>query len=456
LPREQRLKLFGLMAVAFFTCCGGPFGLEPLPSAVGPGLAVVLIVITPLIWSLPIVLMVAELATLIPEEGGYYIWVREAMGSFWAVQEAWWTMGYSVALLASFPVLFVSYITFFIPELASTSATSHPITLAIIRWLLAIVFILSAMAVNLRGARNVGGSSKAAAAFVLGAFAALILTWLIRGPSPGAVLGMARLGLSTHNASTLLLGLSVVIFNYSGWDNISTYAAEVDRPQRNYPLAIGVCLLATVLCYLLPVLAGLSVTTDPAVWNTDAGWPEISRLIGGRLLGGLVAAAGVVAMWSLFNAQLLYVSRLPFVMACDGWLPQVVANVSRGTAVPKAAILLFCGITAIFSALSFGSLTVIICLLNTPALALEFIALIVLRVRRPNAPRSFRVPGGWWGISGVCIPFFSVAIVVLIATMREWRTFPGQVLVVGVVVFSGIGLYVLRRKFAVVANSNLS
>ncbi|HEY4776194.1 MAG TPA: amino acid permease, partial [Candidatus Acidoferrales bacterium] len=77
------MTLLGLMAIAFFTTCGGPFGLEPLPAAVGPGWAVVLILAAPLFWSLPMALMVAELSTLMPEEGGYYVWVREAMGPFW-------------------------------------------------------------------------------------------------------------------------------------------------------------------------------------------------------------------------------------------------------------------------------------------------------------------------------------------------------------------------------------
>jgi amino acid transporter len=45
-----------------------------------------------ILYSLPIALMVAEFVTLMPEEGGYYIWVREALGPFWAVQEAWWAM----------------------------------------------------------------------------------------------------------------------------------------------------------------------------------------------------------------------------------------------------------------------------------------------------------------------------------------------------------------------------
>ncbi len=453
LSPERRLTLLGLMSVAFFTTCGGPFGLEPLPAAVGPGWAVILILLAPLLWSLPMALMVAELSTLIPEEGGYYIWVRDTMGRFWGVQEAWWTMGYSIGLLASFPVLFVSYVAFFVPALAPGADVPHPGLLALIRWALAALFILSAMAVNLRGARDVGQSSKLGAGFVLGAFALMVITWLVRGPSPHAVLGIVTRDLALNNPSALLLGMSIISFNFSGWDNVSTFAAEVDRPQRNYPLALGGALLALVLCYLLPMLAGLSVTTSPNVWNTDAGWPVISRLIGGPWLGALVAAAGIVSMWALFNAQLLYVSRLPFVMALDGWLPRLIAEVSPNTGVPKVAILIFCGITAVFAALPFGSLAVITCLLYTPALVLEFFALIILRVRRPHAPRSFRIPGGRWGMIVVCTTFFAGASMVVAATLREWRAYPGQLLVVAFVVSSGVGLYLLPRRGALASGS---
>ena len=75
-------------------------------------------------------------------------------------------------------------------------------------WALAALFILSAMAVNLRGARDVGQSSKLGAGFVLGAFALMVITWLVRGPSPHAVLGIVTRDLALNNPSALLLGMS--------------------------------------------------------------------------------------------------------------------------------------------------------------------------------------------------------------------------------------------------------
>lgn len=448
LARERRLTLFALMSLAYFSTSGGAFGIEPLVGSVGPGWAVALILIAPLVWSLPMTLMVAELATLMPEEGGYYIWVRETLGPFWAVQEAWWTMGYSLALLAIFPVLFVSYLSYFVPALDPLTAGSSAGAGALLRWSVALLLIVSATAVNLRGSREVGGAAKVAAVFIVGTFVALIATSSVLGPGLKAGIGIALHDAVTSSPKGLLLGLSIIILNFSGWDSISTYAGEVDQPRRNYPLAVGGALLALVLGYLLPVLAGLGASTDPAVWSVAAGWPEIARLIGGPWLGGLLAAAALVSMWALFSAQLLYVSRLPYVMACDGWLPARLARVSATTAVPTVSILLFSVLTAVFAALSYSSLTVILCLLNVASIMLELLALLVLRVRRPDAPRSFRVPGGWWGLTYVCAAPLAVALLIVVTTLHEWATYSGQLLVVTGVVVSGIFLYFARRRMA--------
>ena len=449
LPPERRITMLALVSLVFFTTCGGAFGLEPLIGAVGPGWAVILILVAPFAWSLPTALMVAELTTLMPEEGGYYVWVREGFGSFWAVQQSCWTMTLSMVWLAMYPVLFVSYLTFLIPAIASSADSPHSETGAMIRWLIAILVIGSGMALNLRGSREVGRSAKVSAYLVLGVFALLLVVWLNHGPAAGSIVEVISRDLASSHKGVLLLGLSYVIFNYSGWENVSTYAGEVDQPQRNYPRALGIALVVLVLCYLFPVIAGVTVTTNPAIWSSDAGWPVISQLIGGRWLGTLMAVAGLVSMWGLFNAQLLYVSRLPYVLACDGWLPGVFAEVSPGSTVPRVAILCFGAIAALFAGLSFGSLAIIQCLLYAAALTFEFLTLIVLRIRRPDAHRSFRVPGGWWGMAYVCLTPFALTALVLFATLRDWRSFPGQLLVVAGVAFSGVTLYFMRRRIAV-------
>ncbi|HET6930833.1 MAG TPA: APC family permease [Candidatus Acidoferrum sp.] len=449
LPQNRRVTMFALACLIFFTTCGGAFGLEPLIGAVGPGLAFVLIILTPLLWSLPTALMAAELATIMPDEGGYYVWVRETFGAFWAVQHSCWMMTCAVLWLAIYPVLFVGYLTFFFPALAASSDSTHFGMSALIRWLVAALVIAAGMVLNLFGARAVGRWAKVGAYIVLGAFVLLLLIWLKRGPGAGSGIGIIGRDLSAGHKGLLLLGLSYIIFNCSGWENASTYAGEVDNPQRNYPRALVIGLLVLVLCYLLPVVAGISITTDPAIWSSDAGWPVIAQLIGGTWLGKLMAAAGLVSTFGLFNAQLLYASRLPFVLACDGWLPKFLAKVSPTASAPRMAIICFSAVGALFAAFSFGSLAVIQCLLYSAALTLEFLALLVLRVRRPHVERSFRVPGGWLGMAYVCMSPFAFAALLLYATLRDWRSFPEQLFVVAAILGIGVGLYFARRSVAV-------
>ncbi len=447
-PRGRRLGFFALVCVIYFTVSGGAFGIEPLVGAVGPGMAVLLIVVTPIFWSLPMALMVAELATLLPEEGGYYVWVRESLGDFWAVQEAWWTMGYSIALVAMLSLLFGTYLDFFIRLAVPTHDSTYIAFGPLSRWLLASTVIGTATIVNLLGARDVGRSSKVGATLVVGAFAAMCLFWILGDPHPWQAIRIVRQDLSGSPTNALLVGLSIIVFNYGGWDNASTYAGEVDHPQRNYPRAIAVVFVVVLLGYLLPVIVGIGAVTDRALWTTDAGWPVIAELIGGRRLGSLIAGAGLVSVWALVNAQLFYVSRMPLVLARDGWLAAGLAKVSADSAAPTVAVVSCALVAAGLAAFPFGGLAVIQCLLYIPALVLELLSLIVMRRRRPHADRPFRVPGGWWGLAYVCLAPCTFGGVVLFATLRDWRAVPQQMLVVGLIAISGVLLYFARRGLA--------
>src|ERR1043166_8442285 len=95
LPRG--IGTLGLVFVLFFSTSGGPYTTETLIHSVGPGLGLFILALVPLVWSVPEALIVAELASMLPEEGGYYRWVHRALGAFWAFQHGWWDRGYSPA-----------------------------------------------------------------------------------------------------------------------------------------------------------------------------------------------------------------------------------------------------------------------------------------------------------------------------------------------------------------------
>src|SRR5213076_1805406 len=164
---RRSLTILSLVAVMFFNVSGGAFTTESLIVTVGPAVGLLILVLVPIFWSVPEALIVGELASMLPEEGGYYRWVYHAFGPFWAFQNGWWTWMYSLVDMAIYPVLFNQYLGFFFPNLGTAA-----------RWGVSLAVIWGATAINLRGARPVGRSSILCGLFVMTGFMALTLAAL--------------------------------------------------------------------------------------------------------------------------------------------------------------------------------------------------------------------------------------------------------------------------------------
>lgn len=437
-----------LTAVIFFTVSGGAYGLESLVGSLGARWALALIVLTPLVWSIPIAWMSAEMSAILPAEGGYYVWVREGLGDFWGWQEGWWTICYSAIDMALYPVLFVDYLAYFYPSwLALPFSGAAPVRVFAARWLVAAAVVLSAFVLNARGVRVVGRSATSTMVLVLVPFAALAALGLFHHGAEGALRTAFRPGLAGHHAwAFVALGLSTVMWNYSGWDNVSTFAAEVRNPSRSYPFALSLTHLIVVGAYVLPVLAGLAVTTSPRLWSESAGWPSIARAVAGPWLGVLIAAVAVVSAWSLFNSQVLYASRLPCALAADGWLPRFVGRRSSSRGAPLASLALVCGVAIALAAFTFTKLVVLDILLYAAEVVLEFLALIAFRIRRPELRREARIPGGWPGVILATLLPTALAGVVLAASLRAGGGGIDQAVILLLVVLSGVLIYFCRKR----------
>ena len=120
----KKLTLAPLVAATYFMVSGGPYGLEEIVAGAGYVGAIVVLLVTPLVWSLPTALMVGELASSLPEEGGYYAWVRRALGPFWGFQEAWLSLVASVFDMAIYPTLFTLYLGRLFPRSPTDIARS--------------------------------------------------------------------------------------------------------------------------------------------------------------------------------------------------------------------------------------------------------------------------------------------------------------------------------------------
>lgn len=447
IPQSRRLNFIPLLGVIFFTVCGGAYGIEALVGKVGAGWAIVLIVVTPILWSVPIALMVSELSAMMPVEGGYYVWVKRALGDFWGFQEGWWTCLYTSVDMAIYPVLFVNYLAFFVPAIQPDANGELSWGVFFVRWGIAVSVIVCALALNWRGARAVGYNSTFFLFVVVLPFV-LLTIFAFGHPEAGFARSVEAFnaGFSNEmNGGLLAIGLATVMWNYSGWDNVSTYAGEVNDAPQNYPRGLFVAMGLSICVYLVPTFALIGRTTDEAVWNETAGFPVLAEMVGGSGLGILIAGAALVSAWSLFNSQILYASRLPFAMARDGWLPAFLGNSKTVTGVPTNALIVCCVVAAAFAALPFGKLVVVDIILYSAEVVLEFVALIALRRTMPNADRPFKIRGGIAVLVLLTLLPTAFAVAVVWATLSDPETDARHLWVVLAGLASGVILYFIRR-----------
>lgn len=376
--RTARMRLLPLIGATYFMVSGGPYGLEDIIGLAGFRWAILLLAAVPLFWSLPTALMVGELASAIPDEGGFYIWVTRALGRFWGFQEAWLSLAASVFDMAIYPTTFTLYLGRVFPQM---TAGHRGLALK-----LAIVAIAALW--NLRGAASVGKGSVTLMCISLSPFVVLVGAALLKTLHGGLHLAAAPV-LSTRD---LAGALSVTMWNYMGWDNASTIAQEVDEPQRNYPRAMFYSALAVMCVYLVPTAAVWAAGIPAERFSTGA-WADAATLLAGSFLAFAVVLAGSVDGLGTFNALTLTLTRLPYAMADEGLLPRLLTRrTARG--VPWVSVVTCSLGWALALGLTFERLISIDLVLYGAALLLEFVALVVLRVREPDLPRPFRIPGG--------------------------------------------------------------
>jgi amino acid transporter len=384
---KRELGLVPLAAIVFLNVSGGPYGIEDTVPAFGPGLTLLLLLLVPLFWSLPVSLAMSELASAIPDEGGYVTWTARAFGPFWGFQVGWWSWIDSFIDVAVYPALFVEYLRFWYPTMTGLE-----------RWLLAVLFIVALTALNLLGVRPTG---TAAVLMSVGALAPIVLLVLVGLPQISVAPWLPLLAEGQSLTTGLGLGLAVVMWNYSGWDTPSTILGETRAPESAFRRALLLSVPLIAASYILPVGVALaSGAGDWRSWGTGA-LPEIAARVGGRWLGHAVAAGAVVSTAGLFMALLLTNSRIPYVLARDGALPRAFAVVHPRYGTPWNAVLVSAAVYAVCAAFSFTDLIILNVWLYSLTLLVELAAFLALRARAAELPRPWRVPGGWTGAMAV-------------------------------------------------------
>lgn len=404
--KYRKIRPVQLIAIIFFTVSGGPYGLEPLLAYAQQHGALLLLLITPVLWDVPAIFTVLELNSMMPVTGGYYQWVKHALGRRFGFYEGWWTWLYTFADLAIYPVLFIQYAAFFFPGI---DAYKIPVCLVIV-WLSALL--------NIWGIVPVGRVAVVLGAILLVPFIILFAVF-VKHHTGGFLLPAPSLKGIPY--PSLGLGIYTVMWNCFGWDNVTTYAEEVERPERSYFVSVFAAFILVMVVYFLVIaaaqLSGINYDTFAA-----EGMPALGTLIGGRWLGAFIAFAGLSSTLGLYIANLLAVSRLPQVMADDGFLPARLHTLHPRFNTPYISIVVCSVLISLMCFWSFGDLVIIDVTVYGAGLFLEYVSLVKMRINEPMRPRPFRIPlNTRWICVLLILPvgIYTVALSGVLSSMSE-------------------------------------
>ncbi|OLB27304.1 MAG: amino acid transporter [Acidobacteria bacterium 13_2_20CM_58_27] len=418
---------------------GGTYGTEEIIHGAGYGRGILILLLLPVFWSLPTAFMIGELSSALPAAGGYYAWVRRAMGNFWGFQEAWLSLAASIFDMAIYPTLFVFYLKQMSPWFG---VGNHGIYAGLL-------VVATCAALNVAGIRVVGLTSLWLFVLLSAPFALVVLLAPFKTGTfadPHAAPSITGLG--------LVGGVLVAMWNYMGWDNASTIAQEVERPQRTYPRAMIATVILVALSYVLPFAAMYLAGAPSARFAEDGSWATVAGTLGGTVRGFewlrfLIVLGGMMSGFGMFNALVMSYSRLPLAMARDGMLPKAFAKTGKRTNTPWLAIVVCAACWALCLGLGFKRLVTLDIMLYGASLMLEFVTLVVLRIKEPGLKRGFRVPGGLTGaiLTGV----FPLLLLLLAVAESDHETLLGMngLLFGALIIAAGFLVYLVSGKLNV-------
>ncbi|KAK9988511.1 hypothetical protein SO802_028750 [Lithocarpus litseifolius] len=420
----KKLTLLPLIFLIYFEVAGGPYGEEPAVQAAGPLLTIIGFLVFPFIWSVPEALVTAELSTAYPGNGGFVIWAERAFGPFWGSLMGTWKFLSSVINIAAFPVLCIDYMKQIIPAIES----GLPRYLALLCSTLGLSFL------NYTGLTIVGYTSVVLAVVSLLPF---IFMCLIALPKikPHRWLSLEHKGVKKD----WNLFFNTLFWNLNFWDNVSTFAGEVDQPQKTLPRALLITVIFTCLAYVFPLLAVIgALSVEPSEWG--AGFmAQAAELIAGKWLKIFLEVGAMLAAIGPFEAQLSSTAFQLLGMADIGSLPMFFGLRSKWFNTPWVGILLSTSISLGVSYMNFTDIISSANFLYSLSMLLEFASFVWLRRKFPRLKRPYRVPMRLPLLVVMClIPCGFLVVIMAIATKKVY-------LVSGIMTVAGIGWYYLMK-----------
>lgn len=396
-------------------------GLRWIPIAAGYGASSVLLwILAAVLFFIPISLIACELATTWPDQGGMYVWVREAYGDKPAFLTSWFYYTTNLFYYPSLLTFIAVVISFLInPDLANNKA--YVVSVILIVFWGVTLFNLRGTSVGkwLSNVSGLFGTILPGLIIIILGFAS-VLIW----KKPVATSYSAANLLPHLNSSSNLAFLSTLMFAMAGIEITPILAGETENPQKTFPKAIVISAFIIAGIYIIGTIAVTLVVTPDKI-GAASGIMDAVKIIGSTLnIGWLVALVAItltignfggISVWAVAPIKMLFESTK------EGIFPKYLTKVNKYDMPQNAMIVQAILVTIIVLLTSFlptvnafyGVLVVMTTINYFIPYLILFPAYLKLRKAKPDINRPFKVPGGkWFPILITVFGFVSVALAI--------------------------------------------
>ena len=374
----------------------------------------------------------AEVAAMIPETGGQFVFFKHMYGDFFAFLYGWAAFAvFNTAGVASIAYVLGTYTEFFIqlPRFTAEIERSISLPLPFIGAIyplenigvksVTILIVIGLTWVNYRSTKSGGNIQVVFTALKVLAMASIVFGLLFSGDGDLANLSRGSATIQPEGwalVGALAAALSGAFWGYDGWNNITFVAGEIKNPQENIPKSLLTGLLLCILIYTLITLSYMYILPIDAIAQSPMVASDAAAVVMGSTGGAIIALMVIISTFGTTNGNILASARVSFAMAQEKQFFDCVGKVHPRFQTPGNALWLHGVWTALLVLSgSFDMLTDMLIFVTWLFYGMSALGIFILRRKMPDAQRPYRV----WGYPVVPAVFVLFTFFFLVATLAN-------------------------------------
>jgi APA family basic amino acid/polyamine antiporter len=427
-PSANAGKLLQILGVGFglAVTIGGTIGMGILrtPGAVAAQLPTAKLFIG--VWILGGVyallgaVTVAELGTMIPRSGGWYVFVHRAMGNYPGFVVGWSDWLSTCGTLAVIAMVVGEYTAVLVPRLAGRDKS------------IALTVTLAFAALQWRGIRWGSFTQNVTSLLKTLIFAVIAIAAFTYGGNTNTGTSLpAPHGFALFGA--LIIALQGVLYTYDGWYGVIYFGEEVRNPKRDVVRSMIGGVLLVIAIYLIVNLAYVYVLPMSQLAGENFAAGAVANKIFGAYGDKTIRVLAILSLLSTINAYTLTAPRILYAMSCDELFSHHATRVNPG-GTPTVTLLISTLVAVLFIFRSFEQVLAALAFFFVANYTMAYISVFVLRAREPDLPRPYRAWGYPWITGLVLLGSIAFLVGAVISDQRD-SLFALAILAVSVPIF---------------------